>query len=399
MYAFVAVDTETGEFLAARDPFGVKPLYLIQSQSAQGFLFCSEISPLLKATETGDVLLLPPGHVMTRNFCGPHFKLPSAKSGKASSPQQLDRIVSEAVRTRVPSDLPLAALFSGGLDSTLVVHYARRFQPNISCYIAVGRSGPDHEYAKRYADDTGLDLREVEFNVTRAGVLSLADAVVEVVEAFEPAVIRPSLHTYLLSQRIHQDGFRVALCGEGADELFAGYEPLEEAFTHAKALGRDVRNQCLAMMHRANLQRIDRCSMRFQVEIREPFLDQSVVRFAYDLDESILLNRLGNSMVGKAPLRALYDLHPSELPREIRDREKMLFHYGAGADVEGALWFDLFETVVSNAEFYEGRREYCDFAIGSKEELYYLRALSEKLDVRRIPHLRDRLRLQMPRAA
>ena len=44
MFAFVVVDTETGEFLAARDPFGVKPLYLIQS--GQGFLFCSEITPL-----------------------------------------------------------------------------------------------------------------------------------------------------------------------------------------------------------------------------------------------------------------------------------------------------------------------------------------------------------------
>ena len=45
MYAFVAIDTATGEFLAARDPFGVKPLYLIRS--AEGFLFCSEIRPLL----------------------------------------------------------------------------------------------------------------------------------------------------------------------------------------------------------------------------------------------------------------------------------------------------------------------------------------------------------------
>ena len=73
---------------------------------------------------------------------------------------------------------------------------------------------------------------------------------------------------------------RVALCGEGADELFAGYGPLEHAFAQGNALGRHVQEQCLSMMHRANLQRVDRCSMRFELEIREPFLDLALVEYA-----------------------------------------------------------------------------------------------------------------------
>src|SRR6202042_1233540 len=119
MYAFVAIDTATGEFLAARDPFGVKPLYLIQSP--KGFLFCSEIRPLMNATEGRDVLLLPPGYMLTRNFCGRHYNLPSATALTAACPQQLDRILAEAVRIRMPPNLPVAALFSGGIDSTLVM--------------------------------------------------------------------------------------------------------------------------------------------------------------------------------------------------------------------------------------------------------------------------------------
>ena len=134
-------------------------------------------------------------------------------------------------------------------------------------------------------------------------------------ETFEPAVIRPSLYTYLLSERIHQDGFRVALCGEGADELFAGYEPLEYAFMQSNGLGRYVQKQCLSMMHRANLQRVDRCSMRFQLEIREPFLDQTVVGYASELDKSALVKQTGEAPVGKAPLRALYDLYPASCRR------------------------------------------------------------------------------------
>ncbi len=397
MYAFVAVDTATGEFLAARDPFGVKPLYLIRSP--KGFLFCSEIRPLLEATEGDDILLLPPGFLLTRNFCGRHYSLPSAKASSAASPQELDRILSEAVRVRVPSDLPVAALFSGGIDSTLIMHYARRFCPTMPGYIAMGQNAPDYVYAKRYAEETGLDLREVTVGAPCAATLSLIETVVDAVETFEPSVVRPSLHTYLLSQRIHQDGFRVALCGEGADELFAGYSPLENAFMQSNDAGRYVQKQCLGMMHRANLQRVDRCSMQFQLEIREPFLDQTVVGYASELDKSALLKRAGDAPVGKAPLRALYDLYPSELPACIRDRQKMLFHEGAGGDAEASGWLDLFEAALSNDDFRDGQREFSDFAVATKEELFYLRQLAGKMDVKRIPHLRGRLRLDMPRAA
>ena len=397
MYAFVAIDTATGEFLAARDPFGVKPLYLIQSP--EGFLFCSEIRPLLDATERDDVLLLPPGYILTRNFCGRYYNLPAPAALSAASVPDLDRILSEAVRIRVPSNLPVAVLFSGGIDSTLIMHYARQLRPDIPGYIAVGSNAPDHLYAKRYAEETGLDLREVAVEAHCAKTLPLIETVVDAVETFEPAVVRPSLHTYLLSQRIHQDGFRVALCGEGADELFAGYSPLESAFVQSNDAGRYVQKQCLGMMHRANLQRVDRCSMQFQLEIREPFLDQAVVGYASGLEESALVRQTGDGAVGKAPLRAIYDLYPSELPTFIRDRQKMLFHEGAAGDVERSGWLDLFEAALSDADFNDGQREFSDFQIATKEELFYLRILAVKMDVKRIPHLRARLRLDVPRAA
>ena len=126
-----------------------------------------------------------------------------------------------------------------------MAHYARQRDPALSGYIAVGRNASDSTYAKRYADDTGFDLREVSVEPHGSQTLSLIETVVNTVKSFEPAVIRPSLYTYLVSQRIHQDGFRVALCGEGADELFAGYEPLEQAFMQSNGAGRHVQNQCL----------------------------------------------------------------------------------------------------------------------------------------------------------
>ena len=250
---------------------------------AQGLPVLLGNPAVVNATEAADVLLLPPGHMLAHDFCRRHYTLPSSTVPSPASTRELDRILSEAVRIRLPPNLPVATLFSGGIDSTLVTHYARLFRPAIPGYIAVGRNAPDYVYARRYADETGFDLREVSVEAYCAKTLSLVETVVDTVEAFEPAVIRPSLHTYLVSQRIHQDGFRVALCGEGADELFAGYSPLEYAFTQPDGLGHHVQKQCLSMMHRANLQRIDRCSMQFQLEIREPFLDQLVVGYATGL--------------------------------------------------------------------------------------------------------------------
>jgi asparagine synthase (glutamine-hydrolysing) len=139
--------------------------------------------------------------------------------------------------------------------------------------------------------------------------------------------------------------------------------------------------------------------MQFQLEIREPFLDQTVVGYASELDKSALVKQAGDAPIGKAPLRALYDLYPSELPTCIRDRQKMLFHEGVDGDVEGSGWLDLFEEALSDADLQDGQHEFANFEIATKEELFYMQTLAAKMDVNRIPHLRGRLRLDMPRAA
>jgi asparagine synthase (glutamine-hydrolysing) len=394
MYAFVALDMATGEFLAARDPFGVKPLYLIQS--ATGFLFCSEMRPLLDAAPEGEVMLLPPGYFLTRNFCRQFYRLPEPAQLGQGSPEALDALLAEAVRVRVPPDLPAAALFSGGIDSTLVMHYARRHQPDMPGYIIAGSDAPDYAYARAYADQTGLDLREVAFEAQSPKTLSLLETVTTAVEAFEPAIIRPALYGWLVSRQIHADGYRVALCGEGADELFAGYGPLEHVFAQGNALGRNVREQCLSMMHRANLQRVDRTSMRFELEVREPFLDLSVVEYALGLDASALLKTVDGLPRGKEPLRALYDLYPDALPAVIRDRRKIHFDEGAGIASESAGWPALFEQAISDRDFADGKAQFAGYEIATKEELFYLRALARSLDVNRIPHLKSRTRLYVP---
>ena len=228
MYAFVALDCATGSFLAARDPFGVKPLYLIQS--GERFLFCSEMRPLLDTVENGDVLLLPPGYALSRAGCAPVASpLREPKKLFKGDAVGLYRILSDAVRLRLPPGLPAAVLFSGGIDSTLVAHYARQVRPETPGYL-LAYSAPDFRYAAEYAATTGFDLRIVPFDAESDAVFESISEVVRVCEAFDPNLVRGAICSLMAAERMRDDGFRVALCGEGADELFCGYAPFEIVF-------------------------------------------------------------------------------------------------------------------------------------------------------------------------
>ncbi len=396
MYAFVAYDAAAGEFLAARDPFGVKPLYVIEREG--GYLFSSEIRPLLNASEEGAVLLLPPGHLLNRRGVTPFAK---SANPIAPSPRALDAILREAVHARVPPDWPFALLFSGGIDSTLVAHYAREIAPTAPGYFLGDDKAPDYEFAARYADASKLDLRVVSMAEPRFFSRDRLAEVIATIETFEPSVVRDALCNYALFERIHADGFRIALSGEGADELFAGYVPLEIAYGVNRETGDYVRAQTLANMSRTNLQRLDRTSMHFQIEAREPMLDSRLAAYAQALGPEDLVTKAGAGVSGKQPLRELFDLYPDRLPADIRSRRKVALHVGSGLDKSqiASPWIDFAESTVSDHDFADGCAEFAPLKPSSKEEVLYLRLLSESLDWRRVPHLAARPFLKFPAQA
>jgi asparagine synthase (glutamine-hydrolysing) len=357
--------------------------------------------PLLDNVEAGDVLLLPPGYVLAADGCmrfkSPIQEAPSIVS-EIGSAETLDRLLSEAVRARIPANLPVATMFSGGIDSTLIAHYARRFQPQAPGYFVGGERAPDYRYAAEYAERTGFDLRLVPFDPDSDETFARIEEVVAVTESFEPNLVRGAVCSLAVAEKIHKDGIRVALCGEGADELFCGYPPVEIAFQEDAAAGRTIRGECLDLMHRVSLQRVDRCSMRHHVETREPFLDPSVANYALSLDGAALVREVGGKAVGKHVLREIYKIYPDELPAMIRDRTKVPFGEGAGLDVtpEGSGWKMRFNEAISDRELLEGRIEFEPFNIQSKEELFYIRKLAQRMDINRVPHLRDRAWISFP---
>jgi asparagine synthase (glutamine-hydrolysing) len=300
------------------------------------------------------------------------------------------------VKRRIPADVPFAVLFSGGIDSTLVAHYARETVASAPGYFLNTAKAPDHPFAMRYAEATGLDLRIVDLDSNPT--LERIRRIVSTCESFEPDVVRNTYCTAALAKAAHDDEFRVLLSGEGADELFAGYPPLEASFHASDEIGANLREQHLETMHKSNLQRLDRGGMAWQVEIREPFLDPCIVAYARRLGRDALLAPGPDGPMGKQPLRALYDLYPDSLPAMIRDRRKIPMAEGAGFDESprSSIWADFAESEISDLDFARRGTEFPGFDIVTKEEQLYLRSLAESLDITRVPHLAARHRLVVP---
>jgi len=101
---------------------------------------------------------------------------------------------------------------------------------------------------------------------------------------------------------------------------------------------------------------------------------------------------------GKAALRSLYDLHPGQLPTQIRDRRKLPLNEGAGLDVaqNDSPWIAFANEIVSDAALIDGQARFKAFDLRTKEELLYLDRLAMTMDVSRVPHLTSRARLQFP---
>lgn len=257
MFAFVLYDRHERTALCARDPVGKKPL--VYSEGAKGVAVASEIPALLAlhkigfsidtsidhaaiaamlvhnlrhipdpATAYRCIRRLPPGHAMriekgwiTRLWR--HWE-PGWKHQETEEQATLERVRSvfeEAVALRCRADVPVAALLSGGVDSTAIVAQAQRVTGEPLRTYALG-AGPDDEDLRRArlaAAQLGTHHREFYFDAQEG-----FERYRRLVSAYgEPVALLPLLHTQVLCEAMREDGIKVALAGHGADELFYGY--------------------------------------------------------------------------------------------------------------------------------------------------------------------------------
>jgi len=331
----LAMATADGDGLVARDPMGVKPLYWVDGERST--LFASE----LRAFEVEDrprVASFPPGSIWTP--AGGLVRYADAvpvevrPPRRARQPQWDAAVLDEvrgalvaAVRGRMMSDVGVGVFLSGGLDSAIVAAIAAReahARGDELPTFAVGTEGSgDLVAARRVAEHIGSDHHEVVATAETIG--EALDHAVEVIEHFDPALVRSAVPNLLLARESAKK-IKVVLTGEGADELFAGYSYIHTPeFAEPEALhGELVRS--LEQLHHLNLQRCDRTTMFFGLEAREPFLDPDFVRTALALPPK--WKSLDGGRSEKALLR---DCFSGWLPEDLLRRGKEQFGDGSGA--------------------------------------------------------------------
>ena len=312
-YALAAWD---GESLALiRDPLGVKPLFY--GTAPGGFCFASERKALRRAG-AGEIRALAPGGLLVDGAEQGRIDLPAAGpaiTDEGEAVRLLDEALAAAVRARLHPDAAVA--FSGGLDSALVGALAAK-----APLLTVGMAGShDLKAAERAARLMEAGDRHSIYPISAQEIEEALPGVVYAIESAEPLQVSIALPLYLLAQRAREDGYRVLISGQGADELFAGYARYEAA---GAALG-GMLDRDLRRLAEANLERDDAATMAHGVELRVPYLARQVVAVARRTGPDLKLRANGKGYIRKYVLRKVAEKH---LPGEVAAAPKKAIQYG-----------------------------------------------------------------------
>jgi len=378
IFAFVLYDEERDEFLIARDPIGVIPLYI--GYDSDGTIYvASELKALEGQCERYEPFL--PGHYfwskepgMKRYYQRDWFDYDAVKDNDASVSAIHDALVS-AVKRQLMSDVPYGVLLSGGLDSSVISAIAEKFSemriednsqtkaywPRLHSF-AVGLKGaPDLAKARMVADHIGTVHHEINYTI-QEGLDAIRD-VIYYIETYDVTTVRASTPMYLLARVIKSMGIKMVLSGEGADEIFGGY-----LYFHKAPTARDFHDETvrkLSKLHLYDCLRANKSLSAWGVEGRVPFLDKEFLDVAMRTNPEAKMCP-GQTIEKRIVREAFADL----LPAEVAWRQKEQFSDGVGYS-----WIDTLKAVTAQAVTDEQMVHAAErFPINppkNKEEYYY----------------------------
>jgi asparagine synthase (glutamine-hydrolysing) len=362
MYAFVIADE--GNFYAARDPIGIKPLYLGERNGS--LIFASELKAFPSNCDM--VQEFPPGTFFhSAQGFSTFYTVPELLSRQAPVEDYIEEIretLETAVVKRLMSDVPLGAFLSGGLDSSLIAALARKHMDQLHTF-SVGIKGSRDLEAARVVSNH-LDTIHHEYIITEQEVREKLPEIIYYLESFDQDLVRSAIPCYFTS-RLAADYVKVILTGEGADELFGGYSYYKD-IGDSEFLHRELRRS-VASLHNINLQRVDRMTMAHAIEGRVPFLDLTMIRLGQLIPTEMKI--AGSPPIEKWILRKAFE---DLLPKEIIWRVKEQFDEGSGT-VE--MLNGILTDVMGRTEIKNYRRRFPETELRSGEECHYHRILME----------------------
>ena len=387
MFAFVIVDKARHRIFAARDRLGAKPLF--KWQSGESLVLSSEVRPILDLIGTAqpddfsirqyramrgvfngrtfyrDIAAFPAGCYWDGESFTQYWKL-EKQFDNPPGRDELRSLVDSAISYRMVAHVEVGGFLSGGLDSTITA-MASGIR---STWCSAFEGDPDFPVARRIADETGFTHREVV--VDRGAFLEAVETMARVRR--EPLCVPNEVMLYLAAKDVRRAGIKCTLSGEGADELFGGYdrifswadsaerfdigtfadyycygtvddlEVVEDAVAPFLNYGDPylIVNAFFQVAHLGRLlHRLDQATMLASVEGREPFADFRLVERLFGLPMSYKHSVRGN----KTPLKDAYE---DLVPGYVLEREKrgfpaplsQVFNDSRGHKRGYTAWFD-----------------------------------------------------------
>ena len=384
IFAFVLYDEEKNEFLIARDPIGVIPLYIGYDSDGTVYV-ASELKALEGQCERYEPFL--PGHFLwsrdmtLRRYYHRDWMDYAAVKDNKSSVIAIHDALEDAVRRQLMSDVPYGVLLSGGLDSSVISAIAEKYSemriednsqtkaywPRLHSF-AVGLKGaPDLAKARLVADHIGTVHHEINYTI-QEGLDAIRD-VIYFIETYDVTTVRASTPMYLLARVIKSMGIKMVLSGEGADEIFGGYLYFHKAPTAQAFHEETVRK--LSKLHLYDCLRANKSLSAWGVEGRVPFLDKEFLDVAMRTNPKDKMCP-GTTIEKRIVREAFADL----LPQEVAWRQKEQFSDGVGYS-----WIDTLKAVTAAAVSDEQMAHAAErFPINppkNKEEYYYRSIFAE----------------------
>lgn len=340
-FAFAVVDKAADRVYLARDPLGVKPLYWSRRD---GHLYAaSELKALVPVG--GRVREIPPGH----HGWGSPVQDPAVTAyvdllsmGDGDEPvtdageaaRQVRAALEDSIRVRLDTDLTVGVILSGGLDSTLTLLHVREMHPDCVAF-TIGTPGSDDvSYARRVTRDLGVDHEVIELTPGDIRFPDIREAI-RLTELTEYGDVINAVISRLLFARVRSCGVKVVLCGDGSDELFAGYEMYRQP---DPVLRQRLFQHKLHNLGRTELQRVDRTSMGQGVEARVPFLDLTLARLAMRMPIELKVRDGQDKWILR---HAFADI----LPGYVRQRPKNPLSHSSGLHERVRLYRSLFPRI------------------------------------------------------
>jgi len=322
--------TEPKRIIAGRDPVGVKPLYYGKNKTVAAL--ASNRKALWKIG-IENARSFPPGHLAVLSREG--FKFKPAKTFAYSEPKQLtmqeaaetlQRLLEQSVRERVSGKNEIAVAFSGGLDSSVVAFLAKRCRANVHLIHVSLENRPETEEAKKAADALGLPLQVYLYRDT--DVEKVVPRVVELIEEAAPVKASIGVSFYWTAEKTVEAGFKVLLAGQGADELFGGYQRyVNDYLLHGEEKVRKTMFDDVIGIHESNLERDMKICSFHDVELHLPFASYQIVTFALSLPIELKIERSADTLRKLVLRKVAVNMG---LPSSIAEKPKKAVQYSTG---------------------------------------------------------------------